>query len=77
MNKQQKKLNDKINKLSSKITSENIKTKINDILDKFNNKEIKFQQANKLINDQYDQFKLNKKINNIMKIHKLKNQIRF
>lgn len=71
MDKQKTKLINKISKLSSKITSENINNKINEILDKFNNKEIKYQQANKLINDQYDLNKLNKKIKNIMEKHNL------
>lgn len=71
MEKQTKKLNDKIIKISSKITSENIKNKINEIFEKFNNKEIKYQQANRLINDQNNLFKVNKKINKIMKKFKL------
>jgi len=57
--------------LSLKITSENIKNKINDIIEKFKNKEIKYQLANNLINNQNDNFKLNKKITNIAKKYKL------
>jgi hypothetical protein len=71
MERQQKKLNDKINKLSPKITSDNINNKIKEINDKFNNKQIKYQQANREINTQFKVFKLNKKINTIMKKNKL------
>ena len=75
MNNQQIKFSDKINKISSKITSENINNKIKEINDKFNNKQIKYQAANKAINDQFKLFKLNNKINTISKNFKLnKNQ---
>jgi hypothetical protein len=43
MEKQQKKLNDKISKITTKITSENTINKIKEINNKFNNKEIKYQ----------------------------------